>query len=118
MGETMQKSLTVRQLTAGEAADFLDSLREGMRIHAIDILMDGSDIPSALVFAATGTSYESFPLDIAPDDLPGLYEEVGRLNPFLVKAAKRQLDRQIEALEIEELAKRQAETKSAESASS
>lgn len=116
MSEPIKKNLTVRQLTAGEAADFLDGLREGMRVHAIDILMDGSDIPSALVFAATGTTYESFPLDIAPDDLPALYEEVGRLNPFLARAAKRQIERQIEALdkvaaEIEELAKRQAETK-------
>lgn len=116
MSEPIQKTLTVRQLTAGEAADFLDGLREGLRVHAIDILMDDSDIPSALVFAATGTTYETFPLDIPPDDLPALYEEVGRLNPFLVRAAKRQIDRQIEALdkvaaEIEDLAKRQAETK-------
>ncbi len=125
MSETIQiqKTLTVRQLTAGEAAEFLDSIREGIRVHAIDILMDGSEIPSALVFAATDTTYETFPLDIPPDDLPALYEEVGRLNPFLARAAKRQIDRQVEALdkvaaEIEELERRQRETKSAASASS
>lgn len=123
MSEPIKKTLTVRQLTAGEAAEFLDSIREGIRVHAIDILMDGSEIPSALVFAATGTTYETFPLDIPPDDLPALYEEVGRLNPFMVKAAKRQIDRQIEALdkvaaEIEELERRQRETKSGASASS
>lgn len=98
MSAPVYGSLTVRQLTAREAADFLDSLREGIRIHAIDILMDGSEIPSALVFAATGTDYDSFPLDLAPDDLPRLYEEVGRLNPFLVAAAGRQIRRQVEAL--------------------
>lgn len=117
------KSLPVRQLTAREAADFLDSIRGGFRIHAIDILMDGHPVPSPLVFAATGTDYDSFPLDIPPDDLPALFDEVQRQNPFLTSAAKKQMERQITALdelvvEMERLeAKRRAETQSESSAS-
>lgn len=120
MSAPVYGSLTVRQLTAREAADFLDSLREGIRIHAIDILMDGSEIPSALVFKATGTDYDSFPLDLAPDDLPRLYEEVGRLNPFLVAAAGRQIRRQVEALNeiAAEMDRLREATKSGESVSS
>lgn len=97
--ETLIKSLPVRQLTAREAADFLDSIRGGFRIHAIDILMDGHSVPSPLVFAATGTDYDSFPLDVPPDDLPRLLDEVQRLNPFLVEAAKKQIERQVAALD-------------------
>lgn len=97
--ETLIKSLPVRQLTAREAADFLDSIRGGFRIHAIDILMDGHAVPSPLVFAATGTDYDSFPLDIPPDDLPRLLDEVQRLNPFLTEAAKKQIERQVAALD-------------------
>lgn len=97
--ETSFKSLPVRQLTAREAADFLDSIRGGFRIHAIDILMDGHPVPSPLVFAATGTDYDTFPLDIPPDDLPRLLDEVQRLNPFLTETAKRQMERQVEALD-------------------
>lgn len=97
--ETLIKSLPVRQLTAREAADFLDSIRGGFRVHAIDILMDGHAVPSPLVFAATGTDYDSFPLDIPPDDLPRLLDEVQRLNPFLTEAAKKQIERQVAALD-------------------
>ena len=117
------KSLLVRQLTAREAADFLDSIRGGFRIHAIDILMDGHPVPSPLVFAATDTDYDSFPLDIPPDDLPALFDEVQRQNPFLTSAAKRQMERQITALdeivaEMDRLeAKRRQETPSGDSAS-
>lgn len=123
MSEPLTKSLPVRQLTAREAADFLDSIRGGIRIHAIDILMDGHPVPSPLVFAATGTTYETFPLDIPPDDLPVLLDEVQRQNPFLTSAAKKQMERQITALdelvvEMERLeAKRRAETPSGDSAS-
>lgn len=121
--ETLIKSLPVRQLTAREAADFLDSIRGGFRIHAIDILMDGHPVPSPLVFAATDTTYETFPLDIPPDDLPALFDEVQRQNPFLTSAAKRQMERQITALdelvvEMERLeARRREETPSGDSAS-
>lgn len=105
MSGAEQKSLPVRQLTVREAADFLDSIRGGFRIHAIDILMDGHEVPSPLVFAATGATYDTFPLDIPPDDLPALFDEVARLNPFLTRAAKRQIERQIAALDtiVEEL---------------
>lgn len=107
MSDGMTKTLDVRQLTAREAADFLDSIRGGFRIHAIDILMDGHEVPSPLVFAATGTDYDTFPLDIPPDDLPALFDEVAKLNPFTTRAAKRQIERQIAALDkiAEELAK-------------
>lgn len=107
MSDGLTKTLDVRQLTAREAADFLDSIRGGFRIHAIDILMDGHEVPSPLVFAATGTDYDTFPLDIPPDDLPALFDEVARLNPFTTRAAKRQIERQIAALDkiAEELAK-------------
>lgn len=120
MSDALTKSLPVRQLTAREAADFLDSIRGGFRIHAIDILMDGHEVPSPLVFAATGTDYDTFPLDIPPDDLPALFDEVARLNPFTTRAAKRQIERQIAALDkiAEELAKMEPETKSDASASS
>lgn len=107
MSDGLTKTLDVRQLTAREAADFLDSIRGGFRIHAIDILMDGHEVPSPLVFAATGTDYDTFPLDIPPDDLPALFDEVARLNPFTTRAARRQIERQIAALDkiAEELAK-------------
>lgn len=120
MSDALTKSLPVRQLTAREAADFLDSIRGGFRIHAIDILMDGHEVPSPLVFAATGTDYDTFPLDIPPDDLPALFDEVARLNPFTTRAARRQIERQIAALDkiAEELAKMEPETKSDASASS
>ena len=99
MSDALTKSLIMRQLTAREAADFLDGIRGGFRIHAIDILMDGHEVPSPLVFAATGTTYETFPLDIPPDDLPALFDEVAKLNPFTTRAAKRQIERQIAALD-------------------
>lgn len=99
MSDGLTKTLDVRQLTAREAADFLDSIRGGFRIHAIDILMDGHEVPSPLVFAATGTDYDTFPLDIPPDDLPALFDEVAKLNPFLTRAARKQIDRQVAALE-------------------
>lgn len=120
MSDGLTKTLDVRQLTAREAADFLDSIRGGFRIHAIDILMDGHEVPSPLVFAATGTDYDTFPLDIPPDDLPALFDEVARLNPFTTRAARRQIERQIAALDkiAEELAKMEPETKSDASASS
>lgn len=107
MSDGLTKTLDVRQLTAREAADFLDSIRGGFRIHAIDILMDGHEVPSPLVFAATGTDYDTFPLDIPPDDLPALFDEVAKLNPFTTRAARRQIERQIAALDkiAEELAK-------------
>lgn len=122
MSEPITKTLPVRQLTAREAADFLDSIRGGIRIHAIDILMDGHPVPSPLVFAATDTTYETFPLDIPPDDLPALFDEVQRQNPFLTSAAKKQMERQITALgelavEMERLEKRRAEMPSESSAS-
>lgn len=90
-----QGELTVRQLTVREAADLLDSLATGWKFHAIDILMDGREpgIPSPLVFAATGTDYDSFPLDIPPDDLPALYDEVARQNPFLTATLLSRLER-------------------------
>lgn len=99
MSDGLTKTLDVRQLTAREAADFLDSIRGGFRIHAIDILMDGHEVPSPLVFAATGTDYDTFPVDIPPDDLPALFDEVAKLNPFLTRAARKQIDRQVAALE-------------------
>lgn len=107
MSDGLTKTLDVRQLTAREAADFLDSIRGGFRIHAIDILMDGHEVPSPLVFAATGTDYDTFPLDIPPDDLPALFDEVAKLNPFTTRAAKKQIERQIAALDkiADELAK-------------
>ena len=99
-----QGELAVRQLTVREAADLLDSLATGWKVHAIDILMDGREpgIPSPLVFMATGTDYDSFPLDIPPDDLPALYEEVERQNPFLTATLKSRLERV--AAEAERLA--------------
>ena len=122
MSDGLTKTLDVRQLTAREAADFLDSIRGGFRIHAIDILMDGHEVPSPLVFAATGTDYDTFPLDIPPDDLPALFDEVARLNPFTTRAAKKQIERQIAALDkiADELAKMEPapETTSGASASS
>ena len=95
-----KKTLVVRQLDVREAADLMDELASGWKVHAIDILMDGqSDIPSPLVFKATGTSYESFPLDIDPDALPGLYEEVGRVNPFLAATIQRRIEASVAALQ-------------------
>ena len=96
--------LTVRQLTVREAADLLDSLATGWKVHAIDILMDGREpgLPSPLIFAATGTDYDSFPLDIPPDDLPGLYDQVEAANPFLTATLTRRLERV--ASEAEKLA--------------
>ena len=95
-----KKTLSVHQLDVREAADLLDELASGWKVHAIDILMDGqSDIPSPLVFKATGTSYESFPLDIDPDALPGLYEEVGRVNPFLAATIQRRIEASVAALQ-------------------
>lgn len=123
MSDGLTKTLDVRQLTAREAADFLDSIRGGFRIHAIDILMDGHEVPSPLVFAATGTDYDTFPLDIPPDDLPALFDEVARLNPFLTRAANRQIERQVAALEkiaeeLEAVRDKMPETTSDASASS
>lgn len=123
MSDGLTKTLDVRQLTAREAADFLDSIRGGFRIHAIDILMDGHEVPSPLVFAATGTDYDTFPLDIPPDDLPALFDEVARLNPFLTRAARKQIDRQVAALEkiaeeLEAVRDKMPETTSDASASS
>lgn len=95
-----KKTLVVRQLDVREAADLMDELASGWKVHAIDILMDGqSDIPSPLVFKATGTSYESFPLDIDPDALPGLYEEVGMVNPFLAATIQRRIEASVAALQ-------------------
>ena len=120
MGEPLTKTLPVRQLTAREAADFLDGIRGGFRIHAIDILMDGHEVPSPLVFAATGTDYDTFPLDIPPDDLPALFDEVAKLNPFTTRAAKRQIERQIAALDkiFEEMEAARAKTEATQSADS
>lgn len=95
-----KKTLVVRQLDVREAADLLDELANGWKVHAIDILMDGqSDIPSPLIFKATRTSYESFPLDIDPAALPGLYEEVGMVNPFLAATIKRRMEASVAALQ-------------------
>ena len=95
-----KKTLVVRQLDVREAADLMDELASGWKVHAIDILMDGqSDIPSPLVFKATGTSYESFPLDIDPDALPGLYEEVGMVNPFLAATIQRRIEASVAPLQ-------------------
>ena len=95
-----KKTLSVHQLDVREAADLLDELANGWKVHAIDILMDGqSDIPSLLIFKATGTSFESFPLDISPDDLPGLYDEVGRVNPFLAATIKKRMEASVAALQ-------------------
>lgn len=123
MSDGLTKTLDVRQLTAREAADFLDSIRGGFRIHAIDILMDGHEVPSPLVFAATGTDYDTFPLDIPPDDLPALFDEVAKLNPFTTRAARRQIERQVAALEkiaeeLEAVRDKMPETTSDASASS
>lgn len=94
MSGAEKKSLTVRQLTVREAADLLDRLSGGWKLHAIDVLMDGRTmIPSPLVFAATGTDYDSFPLDIPPDDLPRLYQEVEAANPFLTATLIARLER-------------------------
>ena len=102
--EDARKTLEVRQLNVREAADLMDALfspdGSGFREHAIDKLMAGqTEIPSALVFAATGTTYDTFPLDIPPDDLPALFDEVAKLNPFLTRAARKQIDLQVAALE-------------------
>ena len=95
-----KKTLSVHQLDVREAADLLDELANGWKVHAIDILMDGqSDIPSPLIFRSTRTSYESFPLDIDPDALPGLYEEVGRVNPFLAATIKKRMEASVAALQ-------------------
>ena len=102
--EDARKTLEVRQLNVREAADLMDALfspdGSGFREHAIDKLMAGqTEIPSALVFAATGTTYDTFPLDIPPEDLPRLYEEVGRLNPFSAATIKTRLEKMLAALE-------------------
>lgn len=87
--------LLVHQLTVREAADLMDDLAGGWQAHAIDVLMaDRAPVlPSPLIFKATGTDYDSFPLDIPPDDLPALYDRVEALNPFLTATLKRRLER-------------------------
>lgn len=100
MSATDTKSLTVRQLTVREAADLFDRLAGEWRMHAIDVLMDGRTmIPSPLVFAATGTDWDTFPTDIPPDDLPRLYEEVEAQNPFLTATLTERLERIAEKAE-------------------
>lgn len=94
------KSLPVRQLTVREAADLFDRLADDWKLHAIDVLMDGrSMIPSPLIFAATGTDYDTFPTDIPPDDLPRLYQEVEAANPFLAETLSARLRRIAERAE-------------------
>lgn len=90
----------VHQLTVREAADLMDVLREGWKVHAIDVLMDGqTELPSPLIFAATHLTYDTFPLDLAPDDLPALYEEVAKHNPFLAATIKGRMAKEVAALE-------------------
>ena len=94
------KKISVHELTVREAADLMQSLESGYKLHALDFIMDGqSEIPSPLVFAATGTAYDTFPLDISPDSLPGLYEEVARLNPFLAATIKMRMEASVAALQ-------------------
>lgn len=96
---TTTKILHVHQLTAREAAQVMDDIQNGWRPHAIDILMDGqSELPSPLIFAATGTDYDSFPLDISPDDLPSLYEQVEQANPFLSKSVRAKVVRALDVM--------------------
>lgn len=93
------KNLTIHQLTAREASEVMDAIQNGWRIHAIDILMDGrTELPSPLIFAATGTDYDSFPLDMPPDDLPALYEQVEQANPFLSKSVRAMIVRAQDAM--------------------
>lgn len=93
-------NLPVKQLNVREAADVMEEIQGGWRIHAIDIVMDGkSYIPSPMIFAVTDTDYESFPLELTPDQVEELYEKVEKANPFLSGSVRRKMESAMQMLQ-------------------